>query len=314
MGWPVSGKFQLVEQNNNLSTLQSKMNRNSTTSRNSRSPYEQIGVNSDARLKSANEQISQMSFRGELSLQWLSRGSSKSSKCPLFSDDVSPLREQRMNNYNQDNMSTSSYSSPLPIGSYQTQTLKSSYGQSYNKVSVVCQSFESPDLATDRCRLFPKAAIPDGYLLSGSNQQQNNVILNDATNKPFTFQGQQQQNLMGQTQGVNMPTIQGGRVINRNYLQIQSSNNAAAKLNNPLSHQSPMSSSMYANETSNMESARNATKRNRSVSRSLRSLFGRPNSLSSKSHIINKKRDKSYESSHNYDIQSGKPASLTCQT
>lgn len=158
--------------------------------------------------------------------------------------------------------------------------------------------------------MLSKAAMPDGYLLSG-NQQQNNMILNDATNKPFTFQGQQQQqqqqqNLMGQTQGANMPTIQGGRVINRNYLQIQSSNNAA-KLNNPLSHQSPMSTSMYANETANMENVRNqATKRNRSVSRSLRSLFGRPNSLS-KSHIINKKRDKSYESSHNYDIQSGKP-------
>jgi hypothetical protein len=123
----------------------------------------------------------------------------------------------------------------------------------------------------------------------------------------------QQQQQQQQSPGANV-TVGGsnsGRVINRNYLQIQSNN-----YNNKLaSSQLPAGSNLFsvspistgnlatAGLTSNLQEN---SKRTKSLSRSLRSLFTRPSSTVK---TTAQKREKSYEtpsiSNQNYDIQSG---------
>jgi hypothetical protein len=102
-----------------------------------------------------------------------------------------------------------------------------------------------------------------------------------------------------------------GRVINRNYLQIQSNN-----YNNKLaSSQLPASSNLFSvspistgnlTTTGIASNLQENSKRTKSLSRSLRSLFSRPSSTVKTS---SQKREKSYEtpsmSNQNYDIQSG---------
>ena len=221
------------------SRLESKINR--TTSRNGRAPYDSYAMNNEQQQQQQRLRSHEMSFR----------------------DDISPLREQQQMSSmrtNQDNLSNSSYSSPLPIGSYQ----QSSQAQQPMKANILTQ------------------------------QQQQRALLNQ----------QQQQQQMANSQQRDE------RTINRSYLQIQPKNA------NTLPSHSLLTSSMYAQAPHEIiessAGAANHSKRNRSVSRSLRSLFGRPNSLATSKHAMqmnhqgNKRRDKSYESTGNYDIHSGK--------
>ena len=126
-------------------------------------------------------------------------------------------------------------------------------------------------------------------------------------------QQQQQQQQQQQSPGANV-TVGGsnsGRVINRNYLQIQSNNynNKLASSQLPASSNlfsvSPISTGNLATTGINSNLQENS-KRTKSLSRSLRSLFSRPSSVVKASP---QKREKSYEtpsmSNQNYDIQSG---------
>jgi hypothetical protein len=120
------------------------------------------------------------------------------------------------------------------------------------------------------------------------NQQQTNMISNPSPNSPIN--GQQQQQQSGNNQ----------RVINRNYLQIQSNN-----YNNKGNKSSTLTPNSFNNQPLN---GIQDPKRSKSISRSLRSLFSR--STSTRGTITSvQKRDKSYDIapySSNYDAYSGK--------
>lgn len=117
---------------------------------------------------------------------------------------------------------------------------------------------------------------------------------NDSSSRQHFIQQPLQQVVQGMAAnpGSNLSTT--GRVINRNYLQVQANNAKSNTLNS-----SQFSTSLYTDESlksSNLEDS----KRARSISRSLRSLFNRSTKNPSK------KRDKSYDSPNlAYDVQSG---------
>lgn len=191
----------------------------------------------------------------------------------------------------------------------------------------------------------------DGTLYGNSLQQQQSpsnihIMTNDPTTRAALQQQQQQQAGSGlsnmPTSSINMQSPSsvaaavGGsntRVINRNYLQIQQSNNYATATSGGLANkpgavagtagviagqQQPQSSmSMYAMNTNSLD-----PKRARSISNSLKSLLmprstsrAHQQQLLQQQHMLNaKKREKSYDtpsammqsSMHPYDTQSGK--------
>ena len=121
---------------------------------------------------------------------------------------------------------------------------------------------------------------------------------------PLNLQHQQQQplhsplnNLISNNSIPTTPTATNQRVINRNYLQIQSNNYNTANKTNTLN------SNTYSNVTQpvNIEDP----KRTRSISRSLRSLFNRSSSTRGTITAV-QKREKSYDPySNTYDVHSG---------
>jgi hypothetical protein len=121
-------------------------------------------------------------------------------------------------------------------------------------------------------------------------------------------QQQQQQQHQQQPSPVGIGGSNSGRVINRNYLQIQSNN-----YNKMQQQQQQQQQSMYASSnlaTGNLpitsSTLQDDGKRTESLSRSLRSLFTSRTSSATAKLSPSQKRDKSYESAgQNYDIQSG---------
>ena len=125
---------------------------------------------------------------------------------------------------------------------------------------------------------------------------------------------QQQQQLQSQTQARNsattistpgspLPATQTGasqRIINRNYLQIQSNNyNMANKMNT-------LNPSSYAASKQAISNTMQDPKRSKSISRSLRNLFSRSSTRGTITSV--QKRDKSYDVASypsNYDSYSG---------
>ena len=139
--------------------------------------------------------------------------------------------------------------------------------------------------------------------------KQNIQIVNDQLKQKFQQQQQPQpihstpptnNNMISNNAGLAAaPTATNQRVINRNYLQIQSNNyNMANKANT-------LTTNTYSNITQPISIQDPLDKRTRSISRSLRSLFNR--SASNRGTITAvQKREKSYEPySNSYDIQSG---------
>ena len=116
-----------------------------------------------------------------------------------------------------------------------------------------------------------------------------------------TMQSQQQHRSRVQAQQPQQSTL--GRVINRNYLQTQSQNYRAKTLDARGSTEFAGVDLADPNEIPTLD------KRKRSISRSLKSLFNR--SISSTSKMFSHKRDKSYdvtspENEAAYDTHSGK--------
>jgi hypothetical protein len=121
------------------------------------------------------------------------------------------------------------------------------------------------------------------------NQPQSNMISTTSPSSPITGQQQQQQQ-----SGNNQ------RVINRNYLQIQSNN-----YNNKGNKSNTLTPNSFNNQPLN---GIQDPKRSKSISRSLRSLFSRSTSTRGTITSVHK-REKSYDIapySSNYDAYSGK--------
>lgn len=140
---------------------------------------------------------------------------------------------------------------------------------------------------------------------SSVSQNINLQVQTDSINRQNFLQQSQQppQTVLGMTSNpVSSSMSTAGRVIQRNYLQIQGNNNNNNSYQNKSStlNASQLRSSNYTEES--LDSNLQDPKRAKSISRSLRSLFIRPTKSSSK------KRDKSYDASNQipFDAQSGK--------
>ena len=140
---------------------------------------------------------------------------------------------------------------------------------------------------------YPNPNSPNIQIINDPNRPNQNVLQTQPLNQ------QQQQANMAPSTATNAPS----RVINRNYLQIQS--------NNQMNKSNTLNSMNTNNIFSSMSQGNTVQdpKRNRSISRSLRSLFTRSSSTNKGTIRNYMSRDKSYDSPNtlysNYDIQSG---------
>ena len=190
---------------------------------------------------------------------------------------------------NQDNLSSNSFTNPVQ-SSFQSSNLRSaSYNTPFNRLS---EGFTQPG---SNYSFKQSQTLPQQQPQQQQQQQQ-------VTQQQNTLQARNESPTRPQQQIQVQPSMGTTRVISRNYLQIQPSNNPANK-------SATLNSAALDNLITNNTSANNITdpKRTRSISRSLRSLFTRPSSVSKIP--SSQRRDKSYESPNNYneqyDIQSG---------